>query len=54
LADAFFGVIPLLWRRPRSFMWNVLHLAAAVPGLFCLNIVRQEIGFVGIHLGMPW
>jgi hypothetical protein len=54
LVDAFLGAVPLLWRTSRSFLWNLLRLAVYVPGLFCLNIFRLEIGFVGIYFGMPW
>lgn len=54
LVDAFLGAVPLLWRTSFGVTRNLLHLAIVVPGLFCLNIFRLEIGFLGIYFGLPW
>ncbi len=54
LVDAFCGAIPLLWRSARGMGWNVLRLAGVAVGFFGLNIFRLEIGFVGMHAGLPW
>ncbi|HEX4486530.1 MAG TPA: hypothetical protein VH088_09710 [Terriglobales bacterium] len=54
MIDAFFGAIPLLWRTSVSWKRNVLLLGAAFCGVFVLNIVRLEVGFVAMNYGAPW
>jgi hypothetical protein len=54
MIDAFFGAIPLLWRTTVSWGQNVLRLSAVLMGVFVLNIVRLEFGFVAMTRGVPW
>jgi hypothetical protein len=53
MVDAFFGAIPLLWRRADGFR-NAPRLVGIFVGVFALNLFRLELGFVGIHAGLPW
>jgi hypothetical protein len=53
MADAFFGAIPLLWRRAEGWL-NLPRLGAIFVGVCGLNLFRLELGFVGIHRGLPW
>ncbi len=54
MIDAYFGAIPLLWRTRVSFLHNFVRMAAVLVGVFVLNIVRLEVGFVGMTRGVPW
>jgi hypothetical protein len=54
MIDAFFGAIPLLWRTNVSWGQNVLRLSAVLMGVFVLNIVRLEFGFIAMTRGVPW
>jgi hypothetical protein len=54
MVDAFFGAIPLLWRRSLAWGENLARLVAIFAGVFALNIFRLESGFVAIHYGAPW
>ena len=54
MVDAFFGAIPLLWRRSIGAGQNIARLAAVFVGIFALNISRLELGFVAMHRGAPW
>ena len=54
MLDAFFGAIPLLWRTSLGLAWNIFRLAAVFLGVFVLNIVRLEAGFVALNRGVPW
>lgn len=54
MIDAYFGAVPLLWRTTLSLPRNLLRLASLFAGVFLLNIARLEIGFVGLHHGLPW
>jgi hypothetical protein len=54
MVDAFFGAVPLLWRRSQSFQSNVARLCVAFAGVFALNIFRLELGFVALQYRVPW
>ena len=54
MIDAFFGAIPLLWRSSLSWLQNLGRLGMVAGGVFVLNIVRLEIGFVAMTWGAPW
>ena len=54
MVDAFFGAIPLLWRRSTGAGKNILRLMAVFAGVFLLNITRLELGFAAMHQGAPW
>src|SRR5438270_1680142 len=54
MIDAFFGAIPLLWRGTAGVPRNLGRLGIVFAGVFALNIVRLEVGFVAIHHGAPW
>jgi hypothetical protein len=54
MIDAFFGAIPLLWRTQIFWAKNVLQLGAVFCGVFVLNIVRLEVGFIALTRGVPW
>jgi hypothetical protein len=54
MIDAFFGAIPLLWRTGVSWFENVARLGAVLGGVFVLNIVRLELGFIWMTRGAPW
>jgi hypothetical protein len=54
MVDAFFGAIPLLWRTSIGLSRNFLRLFAAFAGVFFVNIVRLEAGFVALNSGVPW
>ncbi len=54
MIDAFFGAIPLLWRTSISWFENFIRLSAVLGGVFVLNIVRLEFGFIAITRGAPW
>ncbi len=54
MIDAFFGAIPLLWSLKSSIARNVARLAALLPAMFLLNVVRLEFGFVALSKGAPW
>jgi hypothetical protein len=54
MVDAFFGAIPLLWRTSIGMSRNCLRLFAAFAGVFFVNIVRLEAGFVALNSGVPW
>jgi hypothetical protein len=53
MVDAFFGAIPLLWRRSAGWR-NLPRLAAVFAGVCALNLFRLELGFVGLHRGVSW
>ena len=53
MVDAFFGAIPLLWRRAAGWR-NVPRLAVVFAGVSALNLFRLELGFVALHRGIPW
>jgi len=53
MVDAFFGAIPLLWRRSAGWL-NLPRLAVVFGGIFALNLIRLEVGFVALHRGVPW
>lgn len=52
--DAFFGSIPLLWKRDTSVCRNALFLTAYLVLLSAVNLLRLEIGFVLYHQGVAW
>ncbi len=54
MIDAFFGAIPLLWRTYVSWFENFVRLSAVLGGVFLLNIVRLEFGFIAMTRGVPW
>ena len=54
MIDAFFGAIPLLWRTNVSWLQNFARLGAVLGGVFVLNIVRLELGFIAMTRGAPW
>jgi len=54
MLDAFFGAIPLLWRRSAGWHRNLAKLGVVSGGVFVLNIFRLELGFVAMHRGAPW
>lgn len=54
MIDAFFGAIPLLWRTSASWVQNFMRLSAVLIGVFVLNIVRLELGFIAMTRGVPW
>jgi hypothetical protein len=54
LVEAFLGAAPLLWRSSLGVVRNLLRLAVAALALFGVNILRLEIGFVGLNWGLPW
>lgn len=54
MIDAFFGAIPLLWRTAASWRQNFTRLGLVLVGVFVLNIVRLELGFVAMTRGVPW
>ena len=54
MIDAFFGAIPLLWRTTISWPQNLSRLALVFAGVFVLNIVRLELGFIVMTKGVPW
>jgi hypothetical protein len=54
MIDAFFGAIPLLWRTNISWLENLVRLSAVLGGVFVLNIVRLELGFIWMTKGAPW
>jgi hypothetical protein len=54
MVDAFFGAIPLLWRRSHSLQFNLARLSGVFAGVFALNIFRLELGFAALHYGVPW
>ena len=54
MIDAFFGAIPLLWRTNASLAQNFMRMTAVLAGVFVLNIVRLELGFIAMTRGVPW
>lgn len=54
MIDAFFGAIPLLWRTNASLAQNFMRMTAVLAGVFVLNIVRLELGFIAMTSGVPW
>ena len=54
MIDAFSGAIPLLWRTTVSWRQSVLRLGVVLMGVFALNILRLELGFVAMDRGAPW
>ncbi len=54
MIDAFFGAIPLLWRTKVAWLQNFVRLTAVLGGVFILNIVRLELGFIWMTKGAPW
>jgi len=54
MIDAFCGAIPLLWRATISWPQNLARLALVFAGVFVLNIVRLELGFIVMTKGVPW
>lgn len=53
MVDAFFGAIPLLWRRSETWR-NLPRLGAIFAGVTLLNLFRLELGFFAIQHGWPW
>ncbi len=54
MIDAFFVLIPLLWRTYVSWVENLVRLSVVLGGVFVLNIVRLELGFIWMTKGAPW
>ena len=54
MIDAFCGAVPLLWRTNISWPRNLLRLSGVFAGVFVLNVVRLELGFVALSRGVPW
>ncbi len=62
LVDAYCGAIPLLWgiapgRSESEFVSikrNLVRLAVLAGAMFCFNLFRLELGFVGLYFGAPW
>ena len=52
--DAFFGSIPLVWKRFVPFYRNLIFLAAYFILLSVINLFRLEIGFVIFLRGISW
>jgi hypothetical protein len=54
MVDAFFGAIPFLWSWSAEWHRNILRMVMVFLGVFALNVGRLELGFVGLHHGVPW
>ena len=54
MVDAFFGAIPLLWLTTATWFRNLARMGAVFAGVFLLNIIRLEAGFIALHHGAPW
>jgi hypothetical protein len=52
--DVFMGVIPFVWNLEKSGFKNFLTLIALAVSLFCLNVLRLEVGQQLHACGVPW
>lgn len=53
-AEMFLGSVPLIWRLNGSLLKNLILAIQAAGALFCLNILRLELGQVAYHQGISW
>jgi hypothetical protein len=52
--DAFFGSVPLLWKRKTTVYRNLAFLASYFVCLSVANLVRLELGFILYFHGVSW
>jgi hypothetical protein len=52
--DVWCGLIPLLWFRFQSVLWNVCWLMLWAVSLFAFNITRLSLSDILFAYGVPW
>lgn len=52
--DVWFGLIPLIWWKGQSSLWNVCWLLLWALALFTFNIARLSFSDILFAYGMPW
>jgi len=52
--DVWFGLIPLIWLKRQSVLWNVCWLSFWALGLFTFNVARLSLSDILFAHGMPW